>query len=88
MSDLYIVRLYDGWDGEWMDVTAPCKKDVADAICETNNAARGGSLAGKRTGSYSDGDYYAVFPADTKMMFSEGRSLTRGPEDYKYHYGG
>lgn len=76
---LYIVRLWDGFDGEWMDVSKPLSKEKAEKLCGDKNASRMGSAAGKRTGSYSDIDYYKVFPAETRMQFSEGRSMTRGP---------
>lgn len=79
MTDfLYIVRLWDGFDGEWMDVSDPLPKDKADKLAGDKNEARLGSAAGKRTGGYNDIDYYAAFPVDTRMMFSEGRSQTRG----------
>lgn len=61
-TDLYIVRLWDGFDGEWMDVSEPLPKDEADKLC---------------TGSYNDIDYYMVFTADTKMFFADGNSQTR-----------
>jgi hypothetical protein len=70
-TDLYIVRLYDGFDGEWMDVHGPCPKAEADKVCGDRNEERLGSAKGKRTGSYADIDYYAVFPADTTMTWSK-----------------
>lgn len=73
---LFVVRLWDGFDGEWMDVSDPLPKAEATKLCGDKNEARIGSAAGKREGSYSDIDYYAVFPAATKMVFSEGRSQT------------
>jgi hypothetical protein len=76
-TDLYIVRLWDGFDGEWMDVSEPMPKADAETLAGDKNAARGGSLAGKRSGSYSDIDYYAAFPADTRMKFADGNSQTR-----------
>lgn len=60
-STLYIVRLYDGFDDEWMDVSVPLPYDEAVELCKTKNRNRRGS-AGKETGSYSDIDYYKVFP--------------------------
>lgn len=75
---LFIVRLWDGFDGEWMDVSGPLPHAEAEVLCGDKNAARGGGLHGKRRGDYADIDYYAVFPADSTMRFSEGRSLTRG----------
>lgn len=72
----YIVRLWDGFDGEWMDVSDPLSKEDAEELCKKKNRERIG-LGGKETGDYNDIDYYRVFPSDTKMMFSEGRSQTR-----------
>lgn len=77
-DERYIVRLWDGFDGEWMDVSDPLPKTEAEKLCGDKNEARLGGAAGKREGNYNDIDYYAIFPADTKMRFSEGRSLTRG----------
>lgn len=71
-TDLYVVRHWDGFDGEWMDVFGPAAKSACDAYWreKTDN--------GKKNSSYDDIDYYRVFPADTKMQYSEGRSMTRG----------
>jgi|tagenome__1003787_1003787.scaffolds.fasta_scaffold19458501_2 hypothetical protein len=74
----WVVRLWDGFDGEWMDVSEPMAEVEAVKLAGDKNEARGGSAAGKREGSYSDIDYYKAYPADTRMHFSEGRSLTRG----------
>lgn len=77
-ESLYVVRLWDGFDGEWMDVSKPLSRQKADKLCGDKNASRGGSAAGKRMGSYNDIDYYKVFSVATRMQFSEGRSMTRG----------
>lgn len=77
-SDLYVVRHWDGFDGEWIDVSDPMPKADAEKLAGDKNEARSGAAAGKRTGGYSDIDYYKAFPADTKMMFSDGFSQTRG----------
>jgi len=75
----YIVRLYDGFDNEWMDVSGPLPYEDAQKLCGDKNASRRGSASGKREGSYNDIDYYAVFPADTVMMNSEeGRKQRDG----------
>ncbi len=71
---LFVVRLCDGFDGIWMDVSNPVSKEEADRIWneKTNN--------GTKRICYSDIDYYEIFPADTKMRFSweTGNSITRG----------
>lgn len=65
-GDKFIVRLYDGFDNQWCDVTGPVSKEEADRIYdkETNN--------GTKATNFSDIDYYRIFPAGTKMMFSDG----------------
>lgn len=63
---LFIVRHYDGFDNDWIDVTKPISKEKADAkLAElTNN--------GQKSTSFGDIDYYKIFPANTRMLFSEG----------------
>lgn len=70
-EQLYVVRLFDGMDGEWMDITKPVSKEEAQRVWDerTDN--------GKRAAKYGDIDYYKIFPADTTMRFSEGRSMHR-----------
>jgi hypothetical protein len=59
----FVVRLYDMFDG-WIDITGPLSKEEAHArwMKETWD--------GTRKTKYSDGDYYAVFPADTRMIYT------------------
>ena len=59
---LYVVRLYDGFDSLWIDVSKPMRYADAQAIwnAKTNN--------GTQKTSYSDIDYFAIFPADTEMV--------------------
>lgn len=64
--DKYVVRLYDGFDNQWIDVSKPLSKEEADAVWKEN------TQNGTRNTSYGDIDYYKVFPADTKMLYSEG----------------
>lgn len=62
LSELFVVRLFDMFDG-WIDITKkPVTKEEADKIWneETKN--------GTQNTKYADGDYYAIFPADTKML--------------------
>jgi hypothetical protein len=69
--ELFVVRLWDGMDGEWMDVSGPVSKEEADKIWneETKN--------GTHAASYNDIDYYRVFPADTRMIYSGGNEMFR-----------
>lgn len=62
----YVVRLYDGFDNLWMDICEPTTKERAEEILarKTNN--------GKKNAKFEDIDYYEIFPADTKMLFSVG----------------
>lgn len=58
-----IVRFWDMFDG-WIDITGPIPSEEAERIWneKTDN--------GKHNVKYADGDYYAIFDADTKMVFT------------------
>lgn len=60
---LYVLRLWDMFDG-WMDVSDPVSKEQADKLYNEKTSN------GLRNTRYSDGDYYKVFPAGTKMVFT------------------
>lgn len=68
-GETFIVRLWDGMDGIWMDVSEPVSKAEADRIW--NEKTKNGTEKTK----YDDIDYYHVFPADTVMRFRSGQSL-------------
>lgn len=59
----FVVRLYDGFDNIWMDVSSAVTKEEADKIWgeKTDN--------GTRKTKFDDIDYYKIFPADTRMLF-------------------
>jgi len=61
----YIVRLYDGFDNEWIDITKPISKQEAQKVWNklTEN--------GTKKICYDDIDYFKIFPADKLMLFSE-----------------
>ena len=63
---LYVVRLYDGFDNQWIDVSEPVMHEEATRIWneKTDN--------GTKSTKYADIDYYKIFPADTKMVFADG----------------
>jgi hypothetical protein len=65
-SDLFIVRLYDGMDNQWIDVSGPVPLEEANKIWleKTEN--------GTKKIHFDEIDYYKIFPADTKMLFSDG----------------
>lgn len=74
---LFVVRLWDGFDTLWMDVSEPMSRADAEKLCGDKNEARSGSGAGNRIGSFNEIDYYKVFPADTKMIFSYESGLSQ-----------
>ena len=58
---LFIVRLFDMFDG-WMDISSPVTAKEAKRIW--NESTKNGT---KNT-SFQDGDYYSIFPANTRMI--------------------
>jgi hypothetical protein len=66
MSDLFIVRLYDGMDNQWMDVSKPLPREQAQAIWLEKTEG------GTKKIAFEEIDYYRIFPADTKMLYSGG----------------
>ena len=59
----HVVRLWDMFDG-WMDISEPI--GWGEALAMWNDHTDDGS---KNT-SYGDGDYYDIYPADTKMLMT------------------
>ena len=57
----YILRLYDMFDG-WIDISGPLTREEADKTWREKTAG------GTRNTKYADGDYYRVFPANTRMI--------------------
>ena len=73
-KELYVVRLYDGFDNEWMDICKPCSYKQAHRIW--NERTENGT---KKT-TFNDIDYFRIFPANTVMHFSEeGRRYRNMP---------
>lgn len=68
-EELYIVRLYDGFDREWMDVSKPGTYEEAREVWlqETDGGSENAEYDGIAT-------YYDIFPANTRMIFSDGFS--------------
>ena len=64
VPDLFVVRLFDGFDFVWMDVSDPVSKEEATRIW--NEKTKNGT----EQIAFKEIDYYAVFPADTRMLFS------------------
>lgn len=71
-DSLFVVRHWDGFDGEWTDMFGPDSHEKCQRYWDQQ------THGGTQNTSYNDIDYYAIFPADTRMRFSEGRSMTRG----------
>jgi hypothetical protein len=63
-SKLFIVRHYDGFDHDWIDVSKPVEKGEADRILAEKTDG------GRRNVGYNNIDYYRIFPADTRMLHS------------------
>lgn len=64
-TTLYVVRFYDGMDNVWMNVSCRVTKEEATRLWneKTDN--------GKRNTKFADIDYYAIFPADTVMLYRD-----------------
>lgn len=64
-TQLFVVRHYDGFDNDWMDVSKPVSREEAERILgeKTKN--------GTVNASYHDIDYYRIFPSDTVMLSSQ-----------------
>ena len=58
----YIVRLYDGFDNIWMDISEPIPYSEAQKIWNEH------TKDGTENTKYDDIDYYKIFPADTIML--------------------
>lgn len=58
---LWVVRLWDMFDG-WIDISGPMSRSEAERIWNEHTDQ------GKRHLCYEDGDYYAIFPANTRML--------------------
>jgi hypothetical protein len=65
-DELFVVRLYDGMDNQWIDVSKPLPYDEANKIWLENTEG------GTKKITYDEIDYYRIFPADTEMLYSGG----------------
>jgi len=66
MNNLFIVRLWDGGDGLWIDVSKAISKIEAEKIW--NKETENGTI----NKCYADGNYYQIFPANTTMLYRSG----------------
>lgn len=64
-GDLFTVRLYDGFDNIWIDVLKGANLETALKmwLSQTEN--------GTKNTNYNHIDYYAIFPANTRMLNSD-----------------
>lgn len=60
----YVVRLWDGMDGVWMDIIKP--SSYARARKVWNEKTKNGT---EKT-CFGDIDYFEIFPSDTDMVYS------------------
>ena len=65
-TGLYVVRLYDGFDYEWRDVSDAISWDEALAAWKEK------TKDGTQNTRYGDIDYYTIYPSDTRMLHSSG----------------
>ncbi len=63
-KELYIVRLYDGFDNIWIDLCKPVLRKEAEKIWNKKTSN------GTKNTTFDDIDYFKVFSADSKMFFS------------------
>ncbi len=61
----YIVRLYDGFDNKWMDVSKAVTYTEAKKIWDER------TKNGTEKTKFDDIDYYKIFPADTTMLYRD-----------------
>lgn len=62
----FVVRLYDRFDG-WIDVASGLSWE--DALTRWNEETENGTKMTK----FEDGDYWAIYPADTRMAMTPER---------------
>jgi hypothetical protein len=70
-SRLFVVRLWDGMDGVWTDVSAAVT--VTEALRIWNEKTDGGT----RMIGFDEIDYYRIFAATTSMVYANGKELFR-----------
>ena len=63
LENKFIVRLYDGFDRLWIDISKPVIEEEAQKIWDEKTDF------GKKGTAYKDIDYYKIFPADSKMVY-------------------
>lgn len=64
-SGLYMLRMHDRYDREWIDCIGAIGKPWADVIAAWNKETANGT----RNTRYEHDTYYDIFPADTRMIY-------------------
>ena len=70
-TELFIVRLWDGMDGAWYDISGPVSREEANDIW--NKKTKNGT----KKISYNEIDYYKIFPANTSMFYDKDNEAFR-----------
>jgi hypothetical protein len=63
-DEQYIVRQYDYFDHLWFDITKPASKQEVIIVWDKH------TKKGNRNSKCEDGDYYRIFPSNTRMIYS------------------
>ncbi len=63
----FTIRCYDKYDGYWFDVLEAMGVTLDTALEKWNECTENGTVYTK----FEDGCYYAIFRADTRMIFSD-----------------
>lgn len=66
MDGTYVVRQYDRFDREWIDIESDMTLPEAAKLWDKE------TKGGKDHTKYEDGHYFDIFPASTVMLFSDG----------------
>jgi hypothetical protein len=65
-AELFTLRYYDAFDG-WIDILKAKPREEVDA--RYNELTHNGTVSSEKNKAPM-GEYYCIFPADTKMMFT------------------
>lgn len=64
-AEEFVVRLWDGFDGKWMDIGEAGDAEFAKELWSHR------TKKGTESTSYNDIDYYAIFPTTVTMRWSK-----------------
>ena len=63
-DSLFVVKLFDGFDFEWIDISDPLPYYKAKEIWDEK------TKKGTQKTTFNDIDYYKIFPAEVVMKYS------------------